>query len=68
MSTPTMEGLKKILKREELDDLIRKLDKYPECFEDWMKRTKEDWKEIVGKAAGIDIYNYLNPRREGTEF
>ena len=34
-------------------------------FEDWKKRTKEDWKDIAGKAVGIDIYNYLNPRKEG---
>jgi hypothetical protein len=66
MSTPNIDGLKKILKREELDDLSRKLDKYPECFNDWKHRTKEDWEKYY-QLAGIDIYNYLNPRREGVD-
>ncbi len=36
-------------------------------FERWKSRTEAQWKEIVGKVAGIDIYNYLNPRREGVD-
>ena len=35
-------------------------------FERWKKRTEAQWKEFYG-LAGIDIYNYLNPRREGNE-
>jgi hypothetical protein len=68
MSTPTIEGLRDRLEREELNELATKLDKYPEYFEDWKNMTKEDWKEVAGVLAGIQIYNYLNPRREGTEF
>ena len=65
MSTPTVEGLKLRLEREELNELVTKLEKYPEYFDDWKRRTEAQWKELVGKAAGVDIYNYLNPRREG---
>jgi hypothetical protein len=66
MSTPTIEGLTKLLKRKGLNNLITELENDPECFEDWKKRTKEDWEKYFG-LAGIDIYNYLNPRREGNE-
>ena len=63
-----IEGLKKLLKRKRLDNLIPELENDPECLEDWKKRTKEDWKEIVGIAPGVDIFNYLNPATKLKEF
>ena len=69
MSTePTKEKLLKLLKRKGLDNLITELENDPECLEDWKNMTKEDWKEVAGVLAGIQIYNYLHPRREGITF
>ena len=71
MSTkPTIQGLKELLKRKKLGTLVEELESDSESFEDWKKRTKEDWEKeltaIKGNASGFsDIYNYLNPRREG---
>ena len=56
------------LSQDELDSLFRQLDKSDETLDDWKRRTKEDWKDIVGNAAGIDIYNYLHPRGQGSDF
>ena len=65
MSTePTILGLKKLLKRNDLNDLSRKLENDVKHFDDWKKRTEDNWKEFYG-LAGVDIYNYLNPRRQG---
>jgi hypothetical protein len=63
-SEPNKEGLLKLLERNGLQQLITQLYNYPEVIEDWMKRSKEDWKEFYG-FAGIDIYNYLHPKNEG---
>ena len=59
--------MKKLLKRKKLGNLVEELEADPESFEDWKKMTEAQWKEVAGVLAGIQIYNYLNPRREGTE-
>ena len=74
MSTePTIEGLKKLLNRKGLGNLVEEVEADPENFEDWKKRTEAQWrdelKEITGNASGFsDIYNYLNPGWQGKEF
>jgi hypothetical protein len=67
MSTPTIEGLRGKFIQKKLHDLLNELDDGTTTFEDFMNMTKEDWEKYYG-LAGIQIYNYLNPRREGTEF
>ena len=65
MSTePTIQGLKALLKRKKLGTLVEELESDSESFEDWKKMTESQWKEFYG-LAGIQIYNYLNPRKEG---
>ena len=70
MSTePTIEGLKELLEELKLTDLTEQLNE--KSFERWKKRTEAQWrdelKEITGNASGFsDIYNYLNPTRQGT--
>jgi hypothetical protein len=68
MSTPTIEGLRGKFIQKKLHDLVNELDEGTTTLEDFMNMTKVDWKEVAGVLAGIQIYNYLNPRREGTEF
>ena len=68
-----IEKMKKFLRgldlsQEELDSLFRQLDKSDETLDNWKRRTEAQWKDIVGNAAGVDIYNYLHPRREGSDF
>ena len=63
---PTSEGLKRLLERKKLGNLVEELEADPESFEDWKRRTKEDWEKYYG-LAGIDIYNYLHPRGQGTD-
>jgi hypothetical protein len=70
MSTPTMEGLGELLEELKLTELIEQLNE--RSFARWKKRTEAQWKEellaLKGNASGFsDIYNYLNPRRQGTE-
>ena len=50
------------LTQDVLDSLFRQLSKSEKTLDNWMKRTKEDWKDIAGKAAGVDIFNYLHPQ------
>ena len=65
MPTPTIEGLIGKFIQKKLHDLVNELDEGTTTFEDFMNRTEAQWKEIIGTAAGIDIFNYLNPRTEG---
>ena len=55
------------LTQDELDSLFRQLDKSDKTLENWMKMTEAQWKEFYG-FSGAQIYNYLNPRREGIIF
>ena len=55
MSTEsTIQGLKALLKRKKLGTLVEELESDSESFEDWKKRTKEDWEKYYC-LAGIDI-------------
>jgi hypothetical protein len=66
MSTPTIEGLRGKFIQKKLYELVKELDEGTTTLEDFMNMTKVDWEKYYG-LAGIQIYNYLNPRREGTE-
>ena len=55
------------LSQEDLDSLFRQLDKSEKTLDIWKRRTREDWKEYY-QLVGVDIYNYLHPRREGSDF
>ena len=52
------------LTREELESLYRQLAKNDMTLDIWKRRTEQDWKDYY-QLAGIDIYNYLNPRSQG---
>ena len=66
MSTePTIDGVKALLNRKGLGNLVKEVEDDPQSFEDWKKRTEAQWEKVAGLNAGIDIYNYLNPRRQG---
>ena len=59
-----IEKFKKFLKRQQIDSLVDELEEDEECFEDFKRRTKEDWKEYY-QLVGVDIYNYLHPKSQG---
>jgi hypothetical protein len=65
MQSEPNKGLLKLLERKKLTGLIEELTNDDEALADWKNRSKEDWKEIAGTAAGIDIYNYLHPNPKG---
>ena len=63
MSTePTIAGLKELLEELNQNELSSQLNE--KSFEKWKNRTKGQWERNYG-IAGVDIYNYLNPRSEG---
>ena len=51
-----------------LAELRTQLNANPHVIGTWKNRSKDDWKEIAGVAAGIDIYNLLHPQTQGIEF
>ena len=63
MEVPTDEGLKKLFEQKKLFGLIAELEDGTTTFEQFQRRSKEDWKDITGKAAGVDIFNYLRPEK-----
>ena len=69
MATPTKEDVKDYLEGYGLDEtalatLLQQLEEGRNTLEAWKERSESDWKDIMGKGAGVDIYNYLNPRNE----
>ena len=67
-----IEKMKKFLRgldlsQEELDSLFRQLDKSDETLDNWKRRTEQNWLRRF-PDCGDDIYNYLHPRREGSDF
>jgi hypothetical protein len=63
---PTEEGLLERLERKGLEKEADDLKNGRTSFDEWMKFTKEDWKEIAGTLNGIAIYNYLHPSRNSS--
>jgi hypothetical protein len=59
---PTKEGLLERLKRKGLEKLAADLKNGRTSFDEWMKFTKENCKDVAGVANGIDIYNHLHPQ------
>ena len=62
MEAPNAIGLKTLFEQKKLFGLVAELEDGTTTLEQFRKRNKEDWKDIVGKAAGVDIYNYLHPK------
>ena len=50
------------LTQDVLNSLFRQLDKSEKTLAIWKEIGKEDWKDFAGKLAGVQIYNYLNPK------
>ncbi len=65
MSTPTIEGLRELLEDLKMTQMVEELN--DRSFERWKNRTEAQWEKVAGVLAGIQIYNYLNPRREGVD-
>jgi hypothetical protein len=47
-----------------LDKLLTELEGKPKAFSVYLKRTKEDWKDIYGSHA-IHVFNDLHPQEQG---
>jgi hypothetical protein len=67
MTEPSLEGLLQLLKQKKLVSIVTEISEGTTTFIDCMRRTEAQWKEIVGKTGGIDIFNYLNPMSGGNE-
>ena len=54
MSTePTIQGLKKLLKRNNLDKIAATLEENGDYFEDWKMVPREDWERAAGEKVEI---------------
>jgi hypothetical protein len=58
---PTKEGLLELLKRKVVRKEAIDLKNGKTTFDEMVKRTKSQWKEIAGMENGIDIFIYLHP-------
>jgi hypothetical protein len=58
---PTLAGLLGLLKYTGLQKEADDLKNGRTSFDEWMKFTKEDCKDVAGEANGIYIFNYLHP-------
>jgi hypothetical protein len=64
MTEPSVKGLSDVLKILKQIELLNQLTETPALYGIWKQMTKADWKEFYG-LAGIQIFNYLNPRSQG---
>ena len=60
-------GLKDLFRQKKLPKLVKELEDGTTTYEQYKKRTEAQWLRRL-PDCGDDIYNYLNPRREGNEF
>ncbi|KAI3656828.1 hypothetical protein MP638_004037 [Amoeboaphelidium occidentale] len=60
---PTKEGLLELLKRKRLRKETSDFKNGVTAFDEWMKFTKEDCKDVAGVTNGIMLYNYLHPNQ-----
>ena len=66
MVSPTETTLIEMLKRKKLDNLLQEIEDGTTTYEDCLARTKIQFKELYGPAAGIDLYNHLHPPKNNT--
>jgi hypothetical protein len=58
---PTKEGFFELLKKKRLRKEAADMKNGITSFDEMVKRSESQWKEIAGVANGIDIFNYLHP-------